>query len=92
VNGIVCIACKAFNGPHGSPGEEKPRTKCRVCDTELPKDMTGTGRADLLEIIEALKKELATVYENLSTTQARCTALLEEKRRLEWQLSRLPSA
>jgi hypothetical protein len=43
-------------------------------------------------MIEALMKELAAVYANLTTTQERCTELLNEKRRLEWQLSRLPNA
>jgi len=97
MEGLICPACKAFHGQEkgsGAPSEtpKVPRTRCRVCDTELPKDLSGTGRAELLAIIEALKKELATVYENLTATQARCTELLNEKRRLEWQLSRLPNA
>ena len=97
MEGIVCTACHGFHGQEkgsGAPSEtpKVPRTRCRVCDTELPKDLTGTGRAELIKMIEALMKELAAVYANLTTTQERCTELLNEKRRLEWQLSRLPNA
>ncbi len=52
-----------------------------------PKELPGLGRSELLRMIETLLKECREMHENLSATQARCTALVEEIRELRAKVS-----